>query len=119
MAPTLDWLRGTWRLLRADAALDFAPGVRMEFREDGELRYHVDVGGRDQVITLRYRLEGETLHTELDAAAHSMSVRITEGMGGVLVLDFAGPRAWLVREDEAVIREAGRRGGSDRSDPAT
>jgi hypothetical protein len=104
-SPTLAWLFGTWRLMRAEAGLDFAPGVRMEFRPDGELRYHVDVGGRDQVITLRYRLEGPMLHTELDAGAHSMSVRMEAGVGGVLVLDFAGPRAWLVREDEPVIRE--------------
>jgi hypothetical protein len=100
----LDWLLGTWRLMRADAALDFAPGVRMEFLADGDLRYHVDVGGRDQVIALRYRLEGDTLHTENPAAPHSMSVRFARGVGEVLILDFAGPRAWLVREDEPAIR---------------
>jgi hypothetical protein len=98
------WLLGTWRLLRADAGLDFAPGVRMEFREEGRLRYHVDVGGRDQVIELRYRVEGDLLHTENPAAPHTMSVRLSEGVGGVLMLDFAGPRAWLVREDDDVLR---------------
>lgn len=92
------WLLGTWRLMRADAALDFAPGVRMEFCSDGELRYHVDVGGRDQVITLRYRLDGDMLHTDNPAAPHSMSVRIAHGAGDVLMLDFAGALAWLVRE---------------------
>jgi hypothetical protein len=105
-APTVAWLLGTWRLLRADAGLDFAPGVRMEFCADGELRYHIDVGGRDQVMTLRYALEAGVLHTELDAGAHSMSVRVEQGVGGVLILDFAGPKAWLVREDEAAIRIA-------------
>lgn len=94
-----DWLLGTWRLMRADAALDFAPGVRMEFREDGDLHYHVDVGGRDQVIALRYRVEGDTLHTDNPSAPHSMSVRIEHGVGDVLMLDFAGALAWLVRED--------------------
>jgi hypothetical protein len=98
------WLIGTWRLLRADAALDFAPGVRMEFLEDGTLHYHVDVGGRDQVIGLRYRIEGDMLHTENPAAPHAMSVRMSEGVGGVLVLDFAGPKAWLVREDALIMR---------------
>lgn len=98
------WLIGTWRLLRADAALDFAPGVRMEFHDEGTLHYHVDVGGRDQVIDLRFRIEGDMLHTENPAAPHAMSVRIAQGAGGVLVLDFAGPRAWLVREDEPIIR---------------
>jgi hypothetical protein len=96
MAPF--WLLGTWRLLRADPALDFAPGVRMEFLGDGQLLYHVDVAGTDQVIALRYRLEGELLHTENPVAPHTMTVRIAHGDGDVLLLDFAGPQAVLVRE---------------------
>ena len=99
-----DWLLGTWRLLRADAPLDFAPGVRMEFCDAGVLRYHVDVGGRDQVIPLHWRVDGDTLHTENPASPHQMSVRCAQGEGGVLVLDFAGPRAWLVREDGPELR---------------
>ena len=93
------WLLGTWRLMRADPSLDFAPGVRMEFREAGELLYHIDVGGRDQCIALRYRVEGATLFTDNPQAAHSMSVGISLGAGDVLRLDFAGALAWLVRED--------------------
>ncbi len=99
-----DWLLGTWRLMRADPALDFAPGVRMEFRPDGDLHYHVDVGGRDEVIRLRYRVDGDTLHTENPAAPHAMSVRIAHGVGDVLMLDFAGALAWLVREDGPALR---------------
>ncbi len=96
MTPT--WLLGTWRLLRADALLDFAPGVRMEFRDEGQLHYHIDVGGTDQVVSLRYRVDGDVLHTENPTAPHAMSVRITHGAGDVLLLDFAGPQAMLVRE---------------------
>jgi hypothetical protein len=99
-----DWLLGTWRLMRADAALDFAPGVRMEFMHDGMLRYHIDVGGSDQVIELRYRVEGDTLFTDNPSAPHSMSVRFSHGVGDVLMLDFAGALAWLVREDGAALR---------------
>lgn len=95
---TTDWLLGTWRLMRADPALDFAPGVRMEFLPDGQLRYHVDVGGKDQIITLVYRVEGDVLHTDNPSAPHSMSVHITHGQGDILLLDFAGPKAMLVRE---------------------
>jgi hypothetical protein len=95
---TIDWLLGTWRLMRADPSLDFAPGVRMEFRPDGQLRYHVDVGGKDQVITLVYRVDGDMLHTDNPAAPHSMSVGIRHGEGDVLLLDFAGAQAMLVRE---------------------
>ncbi|MCE2901486.1 MAG: hypothetical protein ACK6DP_03550 [Gemmatimonas sp.] len=95
---TTDWLLGTWRLMRADPQLDFAPGVRMEFRAGGELRYHVDVGGKDQVISLVYRVDGDMLHTDNPAAPHSMSVHIAHGHGDVLLLDFAGPQALLIRE---------------------
>ncbi|MEQ1692720.1 MAG: hypothetical protein ABMA00_15625 [Gemmatimonas sp.] len=99
MAPL--WLFGTWRLMRADPTLDFAPGVRMEFLPDGQMRYHIDVGGTDQVIALRYRVEGELLLTDNPAAPHSMSVRIVHGEGDVLLLDFAGVHAVLVREHGA------------------
>jgi len=92
------WLLGTWRLMSADPSLDFAPGVRMEFLGDGKLHYHVDVGGSDQVIALIYRVEGDLLLTDNPSAAHSTTVRIVHGAGDVLVLDFAGAQALLVRE---------------------
>ncbi len=95
---THNWLHGTWQLLRADPSLDFAPGVRMEFRVDGTLCYHVDVGGREQVIQLLYRIEGDLLRTDNPAAPHSMSVRIAHGSGDTLLLDFGGPQAILIRE---------------------
>lgn len=95
---TRDWLLGTWRLMRADPELDFAPGVRMEFRTAGQLHYHIDVGGRDQVVELFYRVDGDVLYTDNPASPHSMIVRIEHGVGDILLLDFAGPRALLVRE---------------------
>ena len=101
MAPL--WLLGTWRLLRADPELDFAPGVRMEFCDTGQLRYHVDVGGRDQVVSLIYRVEGDHLHTENPESPHAMSVRFSHGAGDVLVLDFVGPRAILLRESATLL----------------
>ena len=88
---TQDWLLGTWRLMRADPELDFAPGVRMEY-------YHIDVGGRDQVVELFYRVDGDVLYTDNPSSPHSMIVRIQHGVGDILLLDFAGPRALLVRE---------------------
>ena len=98
MAMSTNWLLGIWRLMRADASLDFAPGVRMEFLIDGVLRYHVDVGGQDQVVDLVYRVDGDLLHTENPEAPHSMSVRLEHGAGDVLLLDFGGAQAMLVRE---------------------
>jgi hypothetical protein len=93
------WLFGMWRLLRAEAALDFAPGVRMEFLHGGRLRYHIDVGGRDQVIPLVYRVDGDMMRTDNPAAPHAVSTRFALGAGDVLVFDFSGARAWFVREN--------------------
>ena len=95
---TPDWLLGTWRLMRADASLDFAPGVRMEFLDDGRLHYHVDVGGKGQLIGLLYRVDGDVLVTDNPATPHSMSVRIEPGAGDLLLMDFGGAHAMLVRE---------------------
>ena len=100
-----DWLLGIWRLMRADVTLDFAPGVRMEFLAGGVLYYHVDVGGTDQIVELVYRVEGDMLHTENPAAPHSMRVRIEHGVGDVLLLDFAGAQAMLVREVPLASRD--------------
>ena len=93
-----EWLFGMWRLLRAEAELDFAPGVRMEFLPGGRLRYHIDVGGRDQVIALVYAVDGDMLRTDNPAAPHATSTRFALGAGDVLVFDFSGARAWFVRE---------------------
>jgi hypothetical protein len=95
---TPDWLLGTWRLNKAHPSLDFAPGVRMEFAADHELRYHVDVGGTDQVVELIYTVDGDTLNTENVITAHSMSVTFTRESGDVLMLDFGGVFAWFLRE---------------------
>ena len=108
-----DWLLGTWRLLRADPHLDFAPGVRMEFLPGGELRYHVDVGGRDQVIHLLYRVDGNMLYTDNPASPHSTAVHIAHGAGDAMLLDFSGAQAVFVREISSVGH--GKRAG----DPPT
>jgi hypothetical protein len=50
------------------------------------------------VVELVYRIDGDVLHTDNPASPHSMSVRIVHGNGDVLVLDFAGAQALLVRE---------------------
>ena len=94
----VDPLRGCWRLLRADAALDFAPGVRMDFRSGGRLLYGFDVGERREIVRLLYRVEGDVLHTDNPVTTHEVSTHFEIGKGDVLILDFAGARAWFVRE---------------------
>ena len=96
----MDPLLGRWRLLRADSALDFAPGVSMEFRDGGRLLYGFDVGDARQVISLYYRVEDDVLHTENPAASHEVATHFSFGPGDVLVFDFAGAKAWFVREIE-------------------
>jgi hypothetical protein len=96
--PVPRWLLGCWRLLRAEASLDFAPGVRMDFRPGGRLRYMITVQGREHVIELVYRVEGDTLRTDNPAAPHAAATRFSRGAGGVLEFDFAEGRAWFVRE---------------------
>jgi hypothetical protein len=92
------WLFGRWKLLRSDPLLDFAPGVRMDFRPGGHLLYSITVDGYTQVISLLYRVAGDVLLTDNPAAPHATSSRFELGAGELLVLDFAGARAVFVRE---------------------
>ena len=91
-------LRGAWRLLRADPALGFAEGVRMVFRAPDSLEYSFLAGGTRHVVDLAYRLEGQVLRTVVVGTTHEAAAGIEFGPGHVLVLDFGGLRAWLVRE---------------------
>ncbi len=91
-------LLGRWRLLRADAALEFAAGVRMEFLPNGQLLYSIPVEGDEMVVELIYRVEGSTLRTDNPLAPHATATQYEFGAGDVLILNFAGPRAWFIRE---------------------
>src|ERR1041384_4404728 len=93
-----DWLFGRWRLLRADASLDFAPGVSMDFRPGGRLLYTIVVDGHEHVVKLVYAVEGDVLRTDNPDHPHATATHFELGEGGVLVFDFSGPRAWFVRE---------------------
>lgn len=97
---TPQWLLGRWRLLRADPALDFAPGVGMEFLPHGRLRYTIRVEGRQHEIALVYRVEGDMLQTDNPQAPHRTSTRLEHGDGDVLLLDFSGARAVFVRQHD-------------------
>ena len=96
--PAPPWLLGRWRLLRSDPSLDFGPGVSMEFRRGGHLRYTLSVDGRELVVPLVYRTTGDLLETDNPAASHVMSTRFSRGAGDMLILDFAGAQAIFIRE---------------------
>lgn len=91
-------LLGRWRLLRADPALEFAAGVRMEFLPNGQLLYTIPVESDEMVVELIYRVEGNTLRTDNPLAPHATATQFAFGAGDVLILNFAGPRAWFIRE---------------------
>lgn len=100
-------LLGRWRLLRAHSSLDFAPEAGMEFREDGVLLYSFDVGGRRQAVSLIWRAEGDVLRTDNVAAPHATATRFRFGPGDILILDFAGAEALLVREGSVSVEGHG------------
>lgn len=91
-------LIGRWRLLRADPALDFAPGVEMHFQTRDRLLYSFDVGDRRESMQLGYRVSGDEIRAEYPQAAHEVTTHFRFAAGGILVLDFAGAQAWFVRE---------------------
>jgi hypothetical protein len=94
-------LLGRWRLVRADASLAFAPGVRMEFRSGGRLLYEFIAGGKRHVVKLLYRVDGGTLRTDNPTSPHEATANFRFGAGEVLVFDFAGACAFFIREIEA------------------
>ena len=92
-------LLGRWRLLRADAVLEFAPDVSMEFLTGGRLIYEFTAGEVRHAVNLLYRVDGpDILRTDNPAAPHERCTHFHFGPGDALILDFAGPRAWFVRE---------------------
>jgi hypothetical protein len=91
-------LLGRWRLLRADRALDFAPGVQMEFRKDNQLLYSFEAGDKRQQVTLAYRVDGNELHTESPTSSLEVIAHFAFAAGDALVFDFGGLKAWFVRE---------------------
>lgn len=96
--PPPTWLLGRWRLAGADPALDFAPGVVMEFREGGRLVYHIEAAGQRLAVDLVYSVRGDLLETDNPDAPHRASARILHGAADTLLLDFSGARANFVRE---------------------
>ncbi len=98
MAQPTDRLLGTWRLLRADPALDFAPAVRMNFKPGGRLDYSFETGPTRQAVPLVYRVEGDLLHTESPGTTHEVAAHFEFGGADTLVFDFAGAKAFFVRE---------------------
>ena len=51
---------GAWRLLKSDGDMDIGEGVTMTFTADGKLVYVVHQKGSDQIMSLTFRINGES-----------------------------------------------------------
>ena len=90
-------LIGAWVLLRSEEPLEFQPGTQMHFADDGMLTYVIPTADGALSLTLRWRLEEGTLHTDHEDGSNPVAVGVTISDGEVLVADFGGPRAFFVR----------------------
>ena len=50
------------------------------------------------MVSLVPQVRADVLHTEYPGAAHDVEARFSFGAGEVLLFDFAGARAWFVKE---------------------
>ncbi len=91
------WLLGGWQLLRCEAPLEIQSGTRMHFSANDDLEYAIPAGDRLLRVTLKWRIEGDILHTAHDDGSNPVQVAIALGDADVLTCDFGGPRAWFVR----------------------
>lgn len=82
----------------AEEGLDILPDTRMDFRSDGELFYTITMDGRQAFFELEYHIEGATLHTLHPAGTHQSVCKFFLENDGRLQFNFAGRRAWFVRE---------------------
>lgn len=100
MAPlplTPDTLVGTWQLVRCESPLEIQPGTQMQFAATHLLTYVIPTAEGALRVTLRWRLDGDMLHTEHEDGSNPVAVGAGIGAADVLTFDFGGPRAFFVR----------------------
>jgi len=95
--PLATRLVGTWQLLRCESPLEIEPGTRMEFRADAQLAYVIPTATGPLLVTLRWHMQDDQLHTVHQDGSNPVQVRTALGDEDVLTFDFGGPRAWYVR----------------------
>jgi hypothetical protein len=71
--------------------------VAMEFDPDGSLRYVIRGDEKDQVMLLRYRVEGDELVTNQPSAPREERTRFCFTSDGRLVLEYKDLNAHYVR----------------------
>ncbi len=90
-------LLGLWRLQHCELPLEIQPGTQMEFAEGDALHYLIPTAEGMLRLTLRWRLEGSTLHTSHEDGSNPVAVTVERDDVDVLTVDFGGARAWFAR----------------------
>jgi hypothetical protein len=92
-------LIGTWVLDDSDKdALSDLGNVRLAFGEDGTLVYTVRGRDKDQIINLRYQVDGATIITDQLSAPRVERTEFSLSDDGVLTLAFGGVAHQFRRE---------------------
>ena len=84
-------LVGAWVVDKTDAhALVELGDVLMEFGDGGGLAYTIRAPDREQIMLLRYWIEGSTLVTDQPSAPKVQRAAFSLSDDGVLTLEFGG-----------------------------
>ena len=91
-------LVGVWVVDETDAqALERWGTVVLEFDESGGLSYTIRGDDKDEMIILRYQVEGSTLITDQPSAPRVERTQFSFTPDGVLILAFGGVPSRFVR----------------------
>ena len=91
-------LVGAWVVDETDAqALERWGNVVLEFDESGGLIYTIRGDDKDEIIILRYQVEGSALITDQPSARRVERTQFSFASDGVLILAFGGVPSRFVR----------------------
>lgn len=98
-------LVGAWVVDETDTqALERWGNVVLEFDHSGGLIYTVRGDDKDEIIILRYQVEGSTLITDQPSAPHVERTQFSFTSDGVLTLAFGGVPSRFVRTSKPPTR---------------
>jgi hypothetical protein len=99
-------LVGTWIVKDTDKrTLAELGDVVLEFQENGGLTYTIRGPAKDQIIKLRYKIEGSTLVTDQPSAPRVERTAFSISDDGVLTLAFVGVPYRFARQGEDPSRK--------------
>jgi len=91
-------LLGTWRVDPSDSAAIAEFGdVTMEFKDDESLTHSIKADGKTQIISLTYKVNGNTLVTNQLSKPREERTVFEFDQEGRLILDYQGRKTRYVR----------------------